>query len=78
MPPAVEAWSPNHWAAREVPSVLFKGGDTEEKRHVRTGGRDERVTATSQGTPSIASKPPEAGRGKEDLSPESAEVLWTA
>ena len=24
MPPAVEAWHPNHWAAREVPSSQFK------------------------------------------------------
>ena len=23
MPPALEAWSFNHWTAREVPSLLF-------------------------------------------------------
>ena len=34
LPPAVEAWSPNHWTAREVPSVplyiiilITRGGD---------------------------------------------------
>ena len=30
MPPAVEAWSPNDWTAREVPSPSFFNNRTHE------------------------------------------------
>ena len=33
MPPAVEAWSPNHWTAGEVQVILF-GGNRKGQRHL--------------------------------------------